>query len=63
MIKNVDTMVGVNKKLIPQYKGPCVIASVLDNDRYIVKDVEGFQVTQIPYNGVVSPARMKMYVK
>ena len=63
MIKNVETTVGVNKKLIPQYKGPYGIASILDNDRYIVKDIEGFQVTQIPYNGVVSPDRMKMYVK
>ena len=63
MIKNVDTTVGINKKLIPQYKGPYVVYKVLDRDRYVIRDIDGFQVTQLPYDGVVSPDRMRLYVK
>ncbi|KZC15093.1 hypothetical protein WN55_09830 [Dufourea novaeangliae] len=63
MIKNVDSSVGVNKKLIPKYKGPYEVKKVLDNDRYLLTDPEGFQLTQIPYNGVVAVDQMKRYIK
>lgn len=53
MIKNVDPTVEINKKLIPKYKGPYVVKKVLDKDRYLIKDTDGFQVTQLPYEGVV----------
>lgn len=59
MIANVDTTAGVNKKLIPKYKGPYVIHKSLGSDRYVVRDIPGFQVTQMPYDGVVSADRMK----
>lgn len=59
MIANVDTTVGINKKLIPKYKGPYIVRKVLDNDRYVVTDVPGSQVTQIPYNGVISADHMR----
>lgn len=42
VIINTDTTPGVNKKLIPKFKGPYVIKTVLDNDRYIVSDIEDF---------------------
>ncbi|KZC15174.1 hypothetical protein WN55_08979 [Dufourea novaeangliae] len=41
MIKNVDSSVGVNKKLIPKYKGPYEVKKVLDNDRYLLTDPAG----------------------
>lgn len=63
MIANVDTTVGVNKKLIPKFKGPYIVNKVLDHDRYIISDVPGFQVTQVPYTGVVSADRMKCWTK
>jgi len=47
MVKNIDTTPGINKKHIPNLKGPYKIKVVLPNDRYVVKDIEGFQVTQI----------------
>lgn len=50
MIKNIDTTPGVCKKHIPKFKGPYEIKTVLPNDRYIVQDIPGFQVTQIPFN-------------
>lgn len=62
MIYNTDVTPGVNKKLIPKYKGPYIVKTVLDHDRYIVSDIEGFQITQMPYKGTVSADHMKMYV-
>ncbi|EFN84568.1 hypothetical protein EAI_13215, partial [Harpegnathos saltator] len=59
VIANVDTTPGVNKKFIPKYKGPYIIHKILGSDRYVVRDVPGFQITQLPYNGVVSADHMK----
>lgn len=63
MIKNVITTPGLNTKLLPKYKGPYVVDTVLDNDRYIIKDIEGFQISQRPFSGVFSPDRMKPWIK
>lgn len=63
VIANTDTTAGVNKKLIPKYKGPYVVSKVLDSDRYVISDVPGFQLTQIPYTGIVSADRMKHWVR
>ncbi|XP_011687110.1 PREDICTED: uncharacterized protein LOC105449550 [Wasmannia auropunctata] len=60
-IRNIDTTVGINKKLIPKFKGPYVVKKVLD--RYVVTDVDGFQLVQRPYTGVVAPDRMRPYVQ
>lgn len=62
MIRNIDTTVGSNKKLIPKYKGPYIVKKVLDSDRYIVSDIEGFQVTQLSYTGVIAADHMKPYI-
>jgi len=63
MIRNVDTSVGNNKKLIPKYKGPYIVKQVLDSDRYRVTDVEGFQITQMPYNSIVAADAMRPYIR
>ena len=63
MIKNVDVTVGQNKKLIPKFRGPYVVRKVLDQDRYIVGDIEGFQLTQRPYEGIIGPDRMKLWIR
>lgn len=55
MIKNVITAPGINTKLLPKYKGTYVISSVLDNDRYVIKDIEGFQLSRKPFSGIFSP--------
>lgn len=62
MIKNTDTTVGVNKKLISKYKGPYIIRKALDTDRYVIQDVPGFQITQLPYNGIVASDQMKYWI-
>lgn len=61
-IKYVNTTPGVNKKLGIKYRGPYAIKEVLPHDRYIVSDVDGCQVTQIPYNGVLEANKLKKWV-
>ncbi|KYQ53657.1 hypothetical protein ALC60_03954, partial [Trachymyrmex zeteki] len=61
-IRNVEATPGVNKKLLPKFKGPYVIKTVLDCDRCVITDVEGFQLTQRPYTGVVAPDQMRPYI-
>lgn len=63
VIRNIDTTIGTNKKLIPKFKGPYVVHKTLSNDRYIVKDIENCQLKQIPYEGVIESARMRHWVK
>lgn len=59
VIRNFDCKTGIARKLIPKYKGPYQITTILDNDRYILEDVDGFQQTQIPYKGVWAAHNIK----
>lgn len=61
VIKNNDTSIGVNKKLAPKYKGPYKILKILSNDRYLISDIETHQVSQIPYNGILEAAHIKLW--
>lgn len=62
VIRHIDTTAGRNKKLLPKYRGPYVIHKILPNDRYVVRDIENCQVTQIPYDGVVEAARIRRWL-
>lgn len=61
-MRNVDTVIGSNKKLIPRYRGPYVIHKDLGHDRYVLRDVEGCQFTQLPYDGVVEANKIHRWV-
>lgn len=63
MVSNYDCTPGVNKKLLPKYRGPYRVSVVLPNDRYILTDVENWQVTQRPYKGTHAPAQMRPWVQ
>jgi len=63
MIRNVDTTIGQNKKLIPKYRGPYMIHRVLSNDQYVIRDIPNLQITQIPYDGVLEAARIKHWIR
>lgn len=62
MINNFDTHIGISKKLIPKFKGPYRVSKVLQNDRYIIEDVEGFQQSRVPYKRIWAIANMKPWI-
>lgn len=62
VMRNVDTVIGSNKKLIPKFRGPYVIDKTLGNDRYVIKDINGCQLTQLPYDGVVEANKIRRWV-
>ena len=62
MIKNFDNTQGVSPKQRPKFKGPYVIIKVLRNNRYLVADIPGYQITQKKYEGVWEPANMRPWV-
>uniref|UniRef100_A0A1B0CYU2 Uncharacterized protein n=1 Tax=Phlebotomus papatasi TaxID=29031 RepID=A0A1B0CYU2_PHLPP len=41
--------------------GPYVVAKVLPHDRYVVRDVDNCQITQIPYNGIIESKNMRLW--
>ncbi|CAL1672060.1 unnamed protein product [Lasius platythorax] len=54
---------GENKKLKPVYKGPYLVSKVLNKNRYVIQDIPGFNHTAKPYNSILSPDRIKPWVK
>jgi len=62
MVKNFDNTPGVAQKLIPRFKGSYQIDRVLRNDRYVLRDVKGFQLTQTPYRGTWETANMRPWI-
>ncbi|XP_067215683.1 protein FAM200A-like [Linepithema humile] len=63
LVRDAQKKVGQNNKLKPNYKGPYVIAKCLDKNRYVVKDISGFNITQRPYNTILSPDKFKPWIK
>lgn len=61
MIRNVDTTIGTNKKFIPKFRGPYLVHKKLPNDRYVIRDIENCQVTQIPYDGIIEASRIRRF--
>ncbi|KYN14501.1 hypothetical protein ALC57_13295 [Trachymyrmex cornetzi] len=52
-----------SKKFKANYKGPYRTARVLNKNRYIVEDIPDFNITSKPYNSVLSPNRLKPWIK
>lgn len=63
MVRNFESTPGTSHKLIPQFRGPYKVIKELRNNRYVVADVDGHQVTQKPYQGVWEPANMRPWVR
>ena len=58
-IKNFDSTPGVAHKLIPRFK----VIKELRNNRYVVADLKGIQLSQKPYQRVWEPANMRPWHK
>lgn len=63
MIRDSNVKPGEDKKFKPRYKGPYLVAKVLDKNRYVVQDIPGFNVSPRPYNSILSPDRLKLWIK
>ncbi|KYN28040.1 hypothetical protein ALC57_02546 [Trachymyrmex cornetzi] len=63
LIRDSTTKPGENRKLKPVYKGPYLVAKVLDKNRYVIQDIPGSPITQKPYNSILSPDRIKLWIK
>ena len=61
LIRNAPAKIGVDTKLKPTYRGPYLVDKVLNKNRYVIKDIPGFNVTTRQYNSILSPARMKSW--
>lgn len=63
LIKDSSIKPGEDKKLKSNYRGPYYIAKVLDKNRYVVKDIPGYNITSKSYNTILSPDRIKLWIK
>ncbi|KMQ91863.1 hypothetical protein RF55_8222 [Lasius niger] len=63
LIRDNRTKVGINTKLKPKYKGSYQIAKNLGNNRYVIKDIPGFNITQKPLDTILSSDKIKPWVK
>lgn len=52
----------VDNKLSKKFRGPYIIKKILPNDRYFITDIEGFQVSNLPFSSVCSPNNMRMWL-
>ena len=62
VIKNKDSTPDSNTKLTAKFKGPYVIHKRLPNDRYVIRDIHGCQLTQLPYDGVLESTKIRRWI-
>lgn len=52
-----------NNKLRAKFRGPYQVKKVLDNNRYIISDLDGYQVTSTHFDGTFDPFNLRLYRK
>lgn len=62
MLRRVNVP-GERSKLKKKFRGPYMVKKVLDKNRYIVGDLDNFQVTRTRFEGVFDPLNMRLYQK
>lgn len=63
LVRDAQLKPGESKKIRPKYRGPYLIAKTLGNNRYVVTDIPGYNITAKPYNSILSPDKLKHWVK
>lgn len=63
LIRSSMVKQGEDKKLKANYKGPYMITKSLKKNRYVVQDIPGFNLKAKPYNSILSPDRIKPWIK
>lgn len=59
MIKVLHHKPGTNQKLMPKFKGPYQIKTVLKNRRFVVTDIPGYNQASRPLNTILSSDKLK----
>lgn len=63
MIRDTVVKPDEDKKLKAAYKGPYRVTKVLNKNRYVIQDIPGHNLASRPYNSILSPDRMKFWLK
>nr|XP_012234581.1 PREDICTED: uncharacterized protein LOC105679248 [Linepithema humile] len=63
MIRKTKATPGESAKLRPKFVGPYAIKKILGNNRYVVQDIPGFNVTAKPLNTILSCDRLKPWIR
>lgn len=63
LVRNLQQKIGQSSKLRPSYKGPYMISKCLNKNRYVVTDIPGLNVSARPYNTILSPNKIKPWIK
>ncbi|KAM8701446.1 hypothetical protein ACLKA7_001029 [Drosophila subpalustris] len=59
VVENEPAATGESRKLEPLYRGPYQVTKTLGNDRYVIEDIPGMQITTRKYCSVYSSDKMK----
>jgi len=63
LIRDSRNKPGESSKIKTPYKGPYVVSKVLGNNRYVIRDIPGFNLSSKPYNTILSSDKLKYWVK
>jgi len=63
LVRILQPKPGTNQKLLPKYKGPYQIKTVLKKNRFVVTDIPGYNLTQKPFNTILSSDKIKPWIK
>lgn len=54
---------GQRNKLKPKHKGPYIVRKVLDKNRYVIADIDNFQISGRHFEGIFDPTNLVLYKK
>ena len=63
MIRDTRAKVGESSNLKPKYRGPYLVAKSLGSNRYVIKDIPGFNQTARPLDTILSSDKLKPWVR
>ncbi|XP_011686381.1 PREDICTED: uncharacterized protein LOC105449083 [Wasmannia auropunctata] len=63
LVRDTTVKPGEDKKIKPVYKGPYLVDRVLEKNRFVIKDIPGFNRVSRPYNSILSPDRLKPWIR
>jgi len=58
MVRITQNKPGLNKKLIPKYKGLYQIKTILKKNRFVIVNIPGYPLTSKSHNTILSPDKL-----